>query len=122
MAKKRNVVHEELEHAIRREANAEVPGREAEEGVPGQPLSGVRDDEQARGDEGQQGDQKGPSDGEKARRKYEEEVELWGAIVGGIRYRLIDRPIGYSHLRGLALQRYLGMQNTLDIWEDLWRS
>jgi hypothetical protein len=25
-------------------------------------------------------------------------------------------------LRGLALQRYLGMQNTLDIWEDLWRS
>ena len=114
--------HAQIESIIRKEEDATLSGRQAEEGVPEQPVSSVRDNEQARGNEGEQSNAEGSRDGAQAQQGPEGQDEegvglLWMGKCNGSTYRVIEAPIGFAHLKSLRLQRFLG-----DSWEDLWRS
>ena len=77
----------------RRPNNARISRRKVEEGVWEQPQSDLRDDEQDRGDEGQQDHSQGAADGKEAREEVEQ-IPVQNVQVGGPYSQEKTRPLG----------------------------
>jgi len=105
-----------------RRKHAEVPGREAEEGIPPQPQSGVRDDEQDRSDARIEDHGKGPGDGAQPRNEAGQEDQVaWRGVVHGIEYRVVlpvYHPLGYAHIK---LERRISHPHEEEQWSVEWR-